>query len=76
MLTKQWDTKTLGMTKVYKKDEGLFETETERHIPFHQISTPPNTVVNNINKNLESASNKTCHSREQTCNDQTAYEKN
>ena len=44
MLTKQWDTKTLGMTKVYKKDNRLLETETERHIPFHQTSQPPNTV--------------------------------
>ena len=76
MLTKQWDTKTLGMTKVYKKDNRLLETETEEHIPFHQTSQPPKTVVNNINENLESASNKTCHSREQTRNDQTAYKKN
>ena len=76
MLTKQWDTKILGMTKVYKKDKRLLETEMERHIPFHQTSQPPNTVVNNINENLESASNKTCHCREETRNVQTAYQKN
>ena len=35
-----------------------------------------NIAINNINENLESASNKTCHCREETRNVQTAYQKN
>ena len=69
------DTKILEMTKAYEEDKRFLETEKKRRIPFHKTSSVPTTAVNNTNKNLESTANKTCHSREQTRNVQTAYQK-
>ena len=65
---KKWDTKILGMTT-------FLESEKERCILSHQISSLPNTVVNDTIQNLESTSKKTRHSREQTRNVQPAYRK-
>ena len=72
---KKWDSKILGMTKVYDKDKRFLESEKEWRISFHQASQPLKTAVNDTNENLESTSNKTCPSREQTCNVQTGYQK-
>ena len=72
-VNKKWDTKMLGMAKAYEKEKRFFETEKEQHISFHQTSLPPNTAVNDTNENLESISNKTCPSRQQTRNVQTCY---
>ena len=65
---KKWDTKILGMTT-------FLESEEERRILSHQISSLSNTVVNDTIQNLESTSKKTRHSREQTRNVQPAYRK-
>ena len=67
-VNKKWDTKILGMAKAYEKDKRFLETEKVRHIPFNQTSPPPDTTVNDTNENVESTSNKTCHSREQILN--------
>ena len=72
-VNKKWDTKILGMTKAYEKYKRFLETEKVRHIPFNQTSPPPDTAVNDTNENVESTSNKTCHSREQTLHVQTAH---
>ena len=74
-VNKEWGTKIVSMTKTYEKDKRFLETEKERRIRFHQNSPRPNTTANNINENLESTSNKTCHSREETRNVQTDYQK-
>ena len=58
--------------KAYKKDKRFRKTEKEQRIPFHQTSPMPKIAVNDTNENLESTSNKTCHSKEQTRNVQTA----
>ena len=73
MLTKKGVRKILGMTKAYEKDKCFLETEKEQHLPFHQTPSLPTTAVNDINKNQECITNKTCHSRQQTRNIQTAY---
>ena len=72
---KTWDAKILGMTKTYEKDKQFLEPEKEQHIPFLQTLSPSTTTVNDINKNLESTTTKTCHSREQFRNVQTTYQK-
>ena len=74
-VNKKWDTKILGMTKAYEKDKRFLETEKERRISFYQTSPPPNTAVNDTNENLESTSNNTCPSTEQTRNVQRGYRK-
>ena len=60
------------MTKAYEKDICFF---LNWEASFHETSPPPNIAVNDTNKNLESNSNKICHSREQTRNAQTGYRK-
>ena len=72
-VNKTWDAKILGMTKTYEKDKQFLELEKEQHIPFLQNLSPSTATVNDINKNLESTTTKTCHSREQFRNVQTAY---
>ena len=54
------------MTKAYEKDKRFLQTEEVRRIPFNQTSPPPDTAFNDTNENVESTSNKTSHSREQT----------
>ena len=61
--------------KAYEKDKRFLETEKEQCIPFHQTSPMPNTSVKNTNENLESTSNKTCHSGEQACMSKQVIEK-
>ena len=63
------------MVKAYEKDKRLLGTEKERSIHFQQTSPSPHIAVNDTNKNLESTSNETCHSREQTRNVETGYHK-
>ena len=72
-VNKTWDAKILGMTKTYEKYKQILELEKEQHIPFLQTLSPSTTTVNDINKNLESTTTKTCHIREQFRNVQTAY---
>ena len=74
-VNKKWDTKILGITKAYEMDKRFLKTEKERCIPFYQTPSPPTIAVNDTNKNLESTTYKTSHSREQTRNDQTTYRK-
>ena len=61
--------------KAYEKDKRFLKTEKEQCIPFHQTSPMPNTSVKNTNENLESTSNKTCHSGEQACMSKQVIEK-
>ena len=61
--------------KAYEKDKRFLETEKEQCIPFHRTSLLPNTSVKNTNENLESTSNKTCHSVEQACMSKQVIEK-
>ena len=63
------------MTKSYEKDKRFLENEKKQRISFLQYSPLSNTAVNNTNKNLESTSNNTCPSREQTLKVQTGYRK-
>ena len=67
-VNKKQDTKIIVLTKAYENDKRFLKTEKEQHIPFYQTSPPPNTTVNDTNENLESTSNKTCDSREETRN--------
>ena len=61
--------------KADEKDKRFLETEKEQCIPFHRTSLLPNTSVKNTNENLESTSNKTCHSVEQACMSKQVIEK-
>lgn len=70
-VNKKWDNKILGMTKAYEKEK-CFLKQKLVFIQLHHHPTLHSTMSKKIWKVLQT---KTCHSREQTCNVQTPYQK-